>query len=113
MGGQMRDQAKISLRGIASSGALERCIGEEVRKLDGIADSILGCHVVAEMLAGDARQGAKFAARLIVTLPGAEIVVNRERDDDIYIAVRDAFAAASLQLKDQMRRHRAEERTAK
>ena len=108
----MRDPVKISLRGIAPNGALERYIGEEARKLDGICDSILSCLVVAEMLAGDARRGAKFAARLIVTLPKTEVVVNRECNDDVYIAVRDAFAAASLQLRDQVRRHGIDQRSA-
>jgi hypothetical protein len=42
--------------------------------------------------------------RLNITLPGTEVVVSREHAEDVYIAVRDAFEAAGLQLKDHMRR---------
>ncbi|MDP2640156.1 MAG: HPF/RaiA family ribosome-associated protein [Betaproteobacteria bacterium] len=92
------------MRGIPPSSALEHYIGEEARKLDGICDRIVSCQAVAEALPREQRQGAQFAVRLIITLPGTEVVVNREHGDDVYIAVRDAFAAAGLQLKDHMRR---------
>ncbi|OGA33803.1 MAG: hypothetical protein A3F75_09260 [Betaproteobacteria bacterium RIFCSPLOWO2_12_FULL_64_23] len=94
----------IALRGIPPSRALEGYIGEQARKLDGICDRIVSCQAVAEALPREQRQGAQFAVRLIITLPGTEVVVNREHGDDIYIAVRDAFAAAGLQLKDHMHR---------
>jgi len=100
----MHNPVEIALRGIPPSGALERYIGEEARKLHGICDRIRSCQVVAEALQREKRQGAQFAVRLIITLPGTEVVVNREHGDDIYRAMRDAFAAAGLQLKDHMRR---------
>ena len=100
----MHYPAAIALRGIPPSSALEGYIGEQVRKLDGICDRIVSCQAVAEALQREKRQGAQFAVRLIITLPGTEVVVNREHGDDVYIAVRDAFAAAGLQLKDHMRR---------
>ena len=62
------------------------------------------CHVVAEALHRPKQQGAQFAVRLNITLPGTEVVVNREHGEDVYIALRDAFEAAGLQLKDHMRR---------
>ena len=100
----MHNPVEIALRGIPPSGALERYIGEEARKLDGVCDRIVNCQAVAEALQREKQQGAQFAVRLVITLPGTEVVVNREHGDDVYIAVRDAFAAAGLQLKDHMRR---------
>jgi ribosome-associated translation inhibitor RaiA len=100
----MQNPVEIALRGVSSSAALERYIGEEAHKLDRICDRIRSCQVLAEALQRDKRDGGRFAVRLLVTLPGSEVVVNREHGDDIYIAVRDAFAAAGLQLKDHMRR---------
>lgn len=94
----------IALRGIAPSGALERYIGEQARRLDSICDRIRSCQVVAEAQPREPAQGGQLAVRLIVTLPGTEVVVNREHASDIYAAVRDAFAAADRQLRDQMRR---------
>ena len=100
----MRNPVEISLRGIPASAALERYVSEQARKLDGICDQIRNCLVVAEALQRDRPRDAQFAVRLIITLPGTEVVVNREHDGDVYIALRDAFVAAGLQLQDHMRR---------
>jgi ribosome-associated translation inhibitor RaiA len=100
----MQNPMQITLRGILHSGALERYIGDEARKLDRVCDRIVTCHVVAEALHRHKQEGAQFAVRLNVTLPGTEVVVNREHGADVYVAVRDAFEAARLQLKDHMRR---------
>jgi ribosome-associated translation inhibitor RaiA len=100
----MHNPVEIVMRGIPQSGALERYIGEQADKLDRVCDQLLSCHVVAEALYRPRQNGAQFAARLNITLPGTEIVVNREHGEDVYIALRDAFAAAGLQLEDHLRR---------
>ena len=96
----MRDPVEITLRGIPHSGALERYIGEEARKLDRICDRVLTCRVVAQTLRRPQQQGVHVAVGLAITLPGTEVVVNREHSEDVYIALRDAFEAAGTQLKD-------------
>ncbi len=100
----MRDPVELTLRGVPHSGALERFVGEQARALDRQFDRIQACHVVVEALNRPKRQGAQFAVRLNITLPGTEVVVNREHGEDVYIALRDAFEAAGLQLKDHLRR---------
>lgn len=106
----MRNSVEIALRGIPASAALETYIGAEARKLERICASIRSCQVVAEAQPPGRQQGAPFAARLIVTLPGTEIVVNREHGGDVYMALREAFAAAGLQLENHMRRDNIEPR---
>jgi ribosome-associated translation inhibitor RaiA len=101
----MHFPVEIVLRGVPHSGALERYIGEEADKLGRICGRILTCHVAAEALHRPQQQGAQFAVRLNITLPGTEVVVNREHGEDVYCAVSDAFQAAGLQLKEHMRRH--------
>lgn len=100
----MQISVEIVMRGIPQSGALERFIGEQARKLDRVCDRLLSCHVVVEALHRPRQQGTQFSVRLNITLPGTEVVVNREHGEDVYMAVRDAFEAASLQLNDHMRR---------
>ncbi|MBK5103718.1 MAG: HPF/RaiA family ribosome-associated protein [Burkholderiales bacterium] len=100
----MHSPVEIVLRGIPTSSALESYIGEEARKLDAICDRIRSCQVFAEALRSEKRQGGQVSVRLIITLPGTEVVVNREHGDDVYAALRVAFTAAGLQLKDHMRR---------
>src|SRR5512141_884632 len=106
----MHNPVEIALRGIPASAALERYIGEQARKLDDICDRIRSCLVAAEALQRGGRHEAQFAVRLIITLPGTEVAVNREHQGDVYMALRDAFAAASLQLRDHMRRRSAKQR---
>lgn len=100
----MHKQLEIVLRGIPSSGELERRIGEEAEKLKGFCEHVHSCRVLVEVQQGEKRRGAQFAVRLVITLPGTEIVVNREHGDEVMTAVRDAFAAAGLQVTDHIRR---------
>ena len=100
----MHKSVEIVLRGIPRTGALERYIGEQARSLDRLCDRLLSCHVVAEALYRSRQHGAQFTVRLNITLPGTEVVVNSEHGEDVYIAMRDAFEAAGLQLRDHMRR---------
>jgi len=100
----MRDPVEITLRGVAQSGALERYVGEQARALDRQCERIQACHVVVEALHQRRLHGAQYAVRINITLPGTEVVVNREHSEDVYVALHAAFDAASLQLKDSMRR---------
>ena len=98
----MHNPVEISLRGISASGALERYIDSEARKLDKAYDGIRSSQVMVEALEREQGQAAKSAVRLIITLPGTEVVVNREHGDDVYMVLRDAFVAARLQLEDHL-----------
>lgn len=107
----MHNPIEIALRGVPSSGEVERQIAEEAQQLMNHYDRVRSCRVLAEVQQGEQRQGAQFAVQLVITLPGTEIVVNREHRDDVLIAVREAFAAAGSQIMDHMRRHTAEPRS--
>jgi ribosomal subunit interface protein len=100
----MREPVEITLRGVPRSAALERYVGERARALERHCDRIQACQVVVEALHRQRQQGAQFAVRLNIILPGTEVVVNREHGEDLYIALRDAFEAAGLQLQDHARR---------
>jgi len=110
----MLNRVDISLRGIEATDALERLIDEEARKLERVYERVRSCQVVAEALPRQKQRSAHVAVRLIIGLPGKEIVVNREHGADVRLAVSEAFAAAATQLKDHVRRlDRREGRCAK
>jgi cold shock CspA family protein len=46
--------------------------------------------------------------RIDLKVPGGEIVVNHDHHQDVYVALRDAFAAARRRLEDVLRRTRGE-----
>lgn len=102
----MQHPVEISLRGIPASDALERYVGAQTDKLAQVCDCIGGCLVVAEALQSE-REHVLFSVRLVVTLPGSEFMVNREHRNDVYMALRDAFAAAGARLEEYQRRRKS------
>lgn len=63
------------------------------------------------MLALDARHkrlGKQFTARIDLTVPGGEIAVTREHDEDVQVALRNAFDAARRKLEDYARGQRGD-----
>ena len=92
------DPVQITLRGISHSEALEARIRQKVRKLADLFPSLIGCRVVAEVPHQRHHHGNQFLVRLDITMPGSEIVVNRDHHEDVYVALREAFRAARRQL---------------
>jgi cold shock CspA family protein/ribosome-associated translation inhibitor RaiA len=98
----------ITMRHMAPSDALEAKIRRKARKLEEFHPNITGCHVVLEEQRRHHQQGHWFNVRLEVHLPGHEIVVNRDHDEDANVALRDAFDAAARRVEDVARLHRGD-----
>ena len=49
------------------------------------------------------QQGKLFNIRIDLGVPGSEIVVDKQQNEDVYVALRDAFDAAKRQLEDYAR----------
>jgi len=97
-------QIQVTMRGLQQSEALEQRIRERVEKLDTLYPGvIIKCHVVAEQPHHHQHQGGQFVLRMEITVPGKDIVVNRDHSEDIYVALRDAFNSARRQLEQHAR----------
>lgn len=94
----MAAQLQITMREMAHSDALEADIRRKVAGLERVYSRILVVKATVEAPHHHHRRGNHFAVRLDIAVPGAEILVNREHDEDVYVAVRDAFQAARRQL---------------
>jgi ribosomal subunit interface protein len=90
----------VTLRNIAHSDALEARIRTKAEKLEGLKNRLLSISVTVESRHRHQRQGREYAVSLDIRLPGREVVVNREHDEDVYVALRDAFDAARRQLEE-------------
>lgn len=104
---------QITFRDIPPSEAIEAKIRERAAKLDRFGERIMGCHVVVEAPHRHQKKGFLYNVSIDLTLPGREIVVNREPSartshQDVYVAIRDAFNAAARQLEDVTRRMRGD-----
>ncbi len=102
---------QIAFHNVPHSEAIEKTIRAKAAKLDQFADHIMGCRVVVEMPHRHHVHGNQYQVRLDITVPGEEIVVNREPPEhteyrDVEVAIRDAFDAAGRQLEDYVRRRR-------
>lgn len=104
---------QISFRHMDRSEYIEAIIRDKAAKLDTFADRITACRVVVEPASRRHRTGNLYDVRLDITVPGEEIVVTRvpsqhAQNQDILVAMRDAFDAARRQLQDYVRRHRGD-----
>ena len=104
----MQIPLQISLHGIEQSDALYNAIREKAEKLDRYHDHIMSCRVVLELEARHKQHGRQFTARIDLKVPGAEIAINREGDEDLQVALREAFDAARRKLEDHARVERGE-----
>lgn len=104
----MQTPLQITLRDMEHSDALDQHIREKAEKLDRVYHRLMGCRVVVEQQARHKQQGKQFAVGIDMTVPGKEIVVNRQHAEDPYVALRDAFDAAKRQLEDFARAQRGE-----
>ena len=100
----MKIPMQITLRNITHSDALDAHIREKAKKLESFFDHIVSCRVVVEMPHNHKHQGNPFNIRIDIGVPGREIVVNRDRHEDVYVALRDAFDAVRRQLDDYVQR---------
>ena len=112
----MEKPLDITFRHMDPSSAVEERIREKVDELERFFDRIVGCRVVVEQDHRHHRQGNLFRIRLDIALPGKEVVINRkgpknQAHQDIYVAIRDAFAAAKRQIEDHARIRRGKVKT--
>jgi ribosomal subunit interface protein len=104
----MQVPLQLTLRNLSHSDALEQRIRQKIDKLEALSHRITSFAVTVESRHRHQQQGREFAVSLDVRLPGREIVVNREHDEDVYVALRDAFDALRRQLDELARIQRGE-----
>lgn len=112
----MQHPLQISFHGLDPSAAVEARVRERVARIERHHGRITACRVVIESGARHGRKGNLFRVAIDVSVPGAEVVVNRvpakdKAHADVYVAVRDAFDAADRQLAEHFRRRRGEVKT--
>lgn len=102
---------QISFRHMDRSEYIEEVIRHKAAKLETFADRIMACRVVVEEASRRHRTGNLHDIRINITVPGEEIAVTRlpsehVQNEDIRVALRDAFDTARRQLQDYVRRQR-------
>jgi ribosomal subunit interface protein len=104
----MKIPLQVTFRDMSPSEAVETRIREKADKLGRFYDRIVNCRVVVEMPQRHKHQGKLHSVRIDLSVPGAELVANHAQDEDVYVALRNAFDAITRQLEDYARRQRGE-----
>jgi ribosomal subunit interface protein len=107
----MKTPLQITLHGLAHSPALEAAIRAKAEKLERYYAHIVNCRVVLELAGQHKHKGRQFSAHIDLKVPGGEIVITREHDEDLQIALRNAFDAARRKLQDYGRTQRGDVKT--
>jgi ribosome-associated translation inhibitor RaiA len=91
------------------SDAVEGKIRERADRLSRFSEAIQKCQVWVESPHGHHRKGPFYGIRIRLTVPDEEIAIGLEpSEDDVYVAIREAFDAARRKLEDHERRRRGE-----
>jgi ribosomal subunit interface protein len=104
----METPLQIKVHNIPASESFESVIREKVDKLSAVYDRITHCRVVIDAPHRRRQHGFLYNVRIHLTVPNGELVVKREPNEDIYVAIRDAFNAAKRQLQEFARRQRGD-----
>ena len=105
----MKLELQIALRDIPPSEALEADIRKQIQKLELLCDHLISCRVTVEAPARHKHQGSLYAVHVDLKVPGDEIASTRgHENEDVYVAVRDAFDAVKRRLEDYVRRQRGQ-----
>jgi len=92
---------------MTASEAVDAVIRKQAAKLDRFCDHITSCRVSVALAAPHRHQGTRYAVHVDLTVPGEEIVsTHGQENEDINVAIRDAFDAVQRRLEDYVRERR-------
>lgn len=104
----MQVPVTVAFDGIPESDAVQRAVWQHAEALERFCDRITACRVVISRPQHRGRQGDLYSIRIDLTVPGEEVVINREHrldhaHEDVYVALHDAFHACRRRLEDHVR----------
>ncbi len=108
----MQRPLKITSRDFPLSKAVEEEIREKAVALETYYERLSGCEVTVHAPAiKHHRKGGPFLVGIRLTVPGKELAVDRQAEEELSQAIREAFDAARRQLEDYIRELRGSVKT--
>lgn len=96
----MQIPLQVTMRGMERSDALDAAIHGHGAKLEQFHSRITRCRVTVEQVHRHHQQGRHFSVKIDLRVPGREIVATHDHDEDVFVALRDAFDSARRQLEE-------------
>lgn len=94
---------QITLRYISDSPTIEYHIRKHFDKMNKMYRKISNCRVVIDVPQNHKHKGKIFSVSLDITIPGKELI-SRKQNQNLYVAIRDSFAAIEKLLKKHIKR---------
>lgn len=107
----MRLKPQITFRDIPHSPAVEQDILKKIDKIEQFYSHLMRCDVVIEQTQKHKHNGKIYQPRISVSVPGDKITITNVSNEDVYIAIRDAFDALRRRLKSFAKKQRGEVKT--
>lgn len=110
----MQSPLKITFRNIDPSPAIEAAIREKVEKIDHHYPGMISCNVIVSLPHQHQSKGQTYSVHVDIKMPDHKnILVTHENGknhahEDAYVAIRDAFDAATRQLRTLHQKHAGE-----
>jgi cold shock CspA family protein/ribosome-associated translation inhibitor RaiA len=105
-------QTPVSI--VARNQELPEALASDIRvraaQLEHFFERLVGCRVAVEGPGGHHRRG-KFKVQIRLMVPGPDIIINRQSDDQLSAAIAEAFGAAERKLKEYARILRGDVKT--
>ncbi|HVE44138.1 MAG TPA: ribosome-associated translation inhibitor RaiA [Gammaproteobacteria bacterium] len=102
---------QITVHDIEHSPAVLANIQKRVDKLEQFYHRICSCRVAVQIPQKHKHQGKLFNIRVEVSVPGKILVATHKVDEDIYVAIRNAFNAMERQLEEYGRKRHGRVKT--
>ncbi|MBY4866548.1 ribosome-associated translation inhibitor RaiA [Burkholderia sp. Bp9017] len=102
----MKPPYELVFQGMSHSDALEAAAARHVSRLDRFRQDITHCRIEVVLDEKHHLQGKPFNVRIKVMVPGYELVSSKERHEDVYLALRNAFGNVTRMLGDTARKQR-------
>jgi ribosomal subunit interface protein len=97
---------EITVKDVPNTESIETRILEKAEKLTHFYDRIEYCKVVVSAAQKHKLQGKLFTTHIELKVPGKLLVANHKVNENLYITIRDAFAAIQRQLEAYAQKQR-------
>lgn len=102
---------EITLRDIEKTDAIEQRINDKANKMAQYYDRIESGKIVVELSQNNQHQGKLYNVTIEVNVPGKQLVVNKQPNEDLYVAIRDSFQAMYRIIESYAQKQRGERKS--